>query len=75
MTLAILLYIDAFLLNHYGIIHLKWWAWLLPVWSVIGRGISVGLVAFSNKFPLLSLPLFLLWIYAVLKFIFSLGFS
>jgi hypothetical protein len=73
MAVIIFLYLDALVLNYYGILHIKWFAWLLPLWYAIGMAITKGILLLFEKYPVLSLPVMALWVVAVFKFVFSLG--
>ena len=66
-------YLDAIILTHFNIIHPKWWAWFWPVIIVILKAITDSVIAFSQKNPLLSIPMFVVLCYALIEGFFKMG--
>ena len=71
MTLVILLYLDMLLLSYFHVLHIKWFLWLFPLWYTLANAITKGILVFADSFPILSLPIMILWSYFVIRCVFG----
>lgn len=65
------LYADALMLQHFGIIHPRLWAWALPLWIFLATVVSKAIAKFSEKAPVAAVPIMMVWIYIVIELFFK----